>query len=582
MPADLKNPFALQSTAPLGTLRHRATAPSSMHQISLAQAQHALPSIPICAFSQTTVTPTPPRQNPRSRMQTGSPIASDSGTSDDHYDERQDDTRSSKTKTPTVHPLRPRVQPAPSHVAPAVGDDMADLSRMGVLRATASMGDLHLRGQLPSSPYSKSYSRPIATTPSNAQSAGTCTPNNPLGFTLSTNPPAPRATAFRQGDWMCTAPGCGAHNFGRNSACIGCGWARHQLGGPTTAPTFGGGNIGGMTSTNMNIGPRGGVGIGLGMAYPSTAGSSGARSGVGNGIPRFAATSASASASASTPTADVNGLESAIGNLSLHPSAVQALGGPGGLNALHAAILAHQHQQQQTFGVVDRPKVPHATIHGNNNSNNGKDATAAALNTLQGLPGVGTVGASNGVPLLIPTTIAGSGNSPMAPSTLPGQTGFSTLQQQVPPLQQPQPQQTPTLQTLTQHLAVATPPIVPAQYTLPSLLTPSGRQIAQGGSVRNVSVDDNNPIFMFWPDNEPLPDLGQCRPNGLLNAFGSNSSGPLPPILNTGNKGPIESQPGDWTCRKCEYLVSVLVCCFPCCRPFFWGLEIRRICSVQS
>ncbi len=319
------------------------------------------------------------------------------------------------------------------------------------------------------------------------------------------------------------------------------------------------------------------MGMGLGMAHLSAAISSGARSGVGNGIPRF--TAASAPASASTPTADMNGLglESAIGNLSLslHPSAIQALGGPGGLNALHTAILAHQQQQEQVRGVVDRPKVPHATIHGNNTSNNGND-TAAALNALQGLPGVGTAGANNGVPLLIPTTIAGSAISPMVPSNLPSQTqGLSTLQQQLPLSQQQQQQQNPILQTLNQHLAAATPSIVPAPYTLPSLLTPSGRQIAQGGTVRNVSGDDTNPIFMFWPDNEPLPDPGQCRPSGLLIGLGGNGSGPLPPILNTGNKGPIETQPGDWTCRKCEYLVSVLFWFSPFRKRVFSGFGIR-------
>jgi hypothetical protein len=80
---------------------------------------------------------------------------------------------------------------------------------------------------------------------------------------------------------------------------------------------------------------------------------------------------------------------------------------------------------------------------------------------------------------------------------------------------------------------------------------------------------------MFWPDNEPLPDPGQCRPAGLLGGFWRQvgTSGPLPPILNTGNKGPIESQPGDWTCRKCEYLVSWLFL-------FLLGLEIGGSDSI--
>ena len=165
----------------------------------------------------------------------------------------------------------------------------------------------------------------------------------------------------------------------------------------------------------------------------------------------------------------------------------------------------------------------------------------------------------------------------MAPSNLPSQTqGLSTLPQQLPPLQQ---QQTPSLQSLTQHLASVTPPIAPAPYTLPSLLTPSGRQIAQGGTVRNVTGDDTNAIYMFWPDNEPLPDPGQCRPSGLLCGLGGNGNGPLPPILNTGNKGPIESQPGDWTCRKCEYLVSIL---FHVASLFFFGIgDPEDLCDVR-
>ncbi|KAI5887742.1 uncharacterized protein SCHCODRAFT_01240411 [Schizophyllum commune H4-8] len=78
------------------------------------------------------------------------------------------------------------------------------------------------------------------------------------------------------------------------------------------------------------------------------------------------------------------------------------------------------------------------------------------------------------------------------------------------------------------------------------LLTPSGRSFAVGGSVKNISSDPLSPCFMFWPDNEPFPEQGQIRPSHL--------SGVPPPILNTGNRGPITHQPGDWICKKCNYL----------------------------
>ncbi|KIO18997.1 hypothetical protein M407DRAFT_83341, partial [Tulasnella calospora MUT 4182] len=48
--------------------------------------------------------------------------------------------------------------------------------------------------------------------------------------------------------------------------------------------------------------------------------------------------------------------------------------------------------------------------------------------------------------------------------------------------------------------------------TLTNILAPSGLRLSQGGRVRNVCPDASNPILMFWPDNEPLPALGQCRP----------------------------------------------------------------------
>ncbi|CAA7261962.1 unnamed protein product [Cyclocybe aegerita] len=89
----------------------------------------------------------------------------------------------------------------------------------------------------------------------------------------------------------------------------------------------------------------------------------------------------------------------------------------------------------------------------------------------------------------------------------------------------------------------------PATHTAPThpLLTPSGRAFAVGGKVQNVSSDPLNPCVMYWPDNEPLPEQGQIRPSGIVGIA-------QPPILNTGNRGPISHQPGDWICQKCNYL----------------------------
>ncbi|KAJ3875146.1 hypothetical protein F5051DRAFT_334332, partial [Lentinula edodes] len=92
------------------------------------------------------------------------------------------------------------------------------------------------------------------------------------------------------------------------------------------------------------------------------------------------------------------------------------------------------------------------------------------------------------------------------------------------------------------------------------LLTPSGRAFAVGGRVQNISVDPLSPCIMYWPDNEAFPDPGQIRPNVIMGIS-------QPPILNTGNRGPIAHQPGDWICQKCNYLNwrrrKVCQTCFP-------------------
>jgi hypothetical protein len=46
------------------------------------------------------------------------------------------------------------------------------------------------------------------------------------------------------------------------------------------------------------------------------------------------------------------------------------------------------------------------------------------------------------------------------------------------------------------------------------LLTPSGRALATGGRVQNISSNPLLPCVMYWPDNEPYPEQGQIRPQG--------------------------------------------------------------------
>ncbi|CAE6533384.1 unnamed protein product [Rhizoctonia solani] len=81
---------------------------------------------------------------------------------------------------------------------------------------------------------------------------------------------------------------------------------------------------------------------------------------------------------------------------------------------------------------------------------------------------------------------------------------------------------------------------------LPSILTPSGRAFSRGGRIQNISPIPAAPLIMFWPDNEPLPQASQIRP--------PFAPGCHPPIMNTGNRGPVEHQPGDWYCGKCSYM----------------------------
>jgi len=147
--------------------------------------------------------------------------------------------------------------------------------------------------------------------------------------------------------------------------------------------------------------------------------------------------------------------------------------------------------------------------------------------------------------------------------------------------------------------AVYTPPVLPVKSAHP-LLTPSGRAFAIGGRVQNISSDPLSPCIMYWPDNEPFPEQGQIRPGNLVGVpvlaflsrprqLSTNRFCQQPPILNTGNRGPIShvsfhtaercsilssiltapyQQPGDWVCLKCNYLNwrrrKVCQTCLPC------------------
>ncbi|KAF9513497.1 hypothetical protein BS47DRAFT_959431 [Hydnum rufescens UP504] len=91
------------------------------------------------------------------------------------------------------------------------------------------------------------------------------------------------------------------------------------------------------------------------------------------------------------------------------------------------------------------------------------------------------------------------------------------------------------------------------------ILTPDGKALASGWTSVNVSHNPTNPVVIFWPSNAPFPQPGQVRPHP---EFGGH-----PPIMNTGNSGPIQAQAGDWHCGVCGYTNwrrrRVCQSCFP-------------------
>lgn len=276
------------------------------------------------------------------------------------------------------------------------------------------------------------------------------------------------------------------------------------------------------------------------------------------------------------------GHSGSTGALPMNTESVQALGGVDELASIQEAIKAHQSQAKKGLhpDTGRNPSLPPSSAQ--NQRYNLPFASAAATHplliptTLGNSPptplshGPVVVGPNGTVQLPDPsgrrntTRISNSStNAPNQPFSASSAAGVKGL------VPSPTGALFPSLSQAQQLVLAGIRPLpsptasIPLQVgnssnasKMPSILTPSGRTFAVGGRVRNISNDDMNPVFMFWPDNEPLPETTQIRPpTAVLLALGG-VHGPPPPILNTGNKGPIDAQPGDWTCGKCDYLVS--------------------------
>jgi hypothetical protein len=90
---------------------------------------------------------------------------------------------------------------------------------------------------------------------------------------------------------------------------------------------------------------------------------------------------------------------------------------------------------------------------------------------------------------------------------------------------------------------------------VPSMTSPR-EWSAKSRRFRNISRDELNPIFMYWPDDEPLPSIDQIRPSPALvsaRAMQAQASS----SLRIGQEATIYDQLGDWDCGKCQFLVSL-------------------------
>lgn len=113
------------------------------------------------------------------------------------------------------------------------------------------------------------------------------------------------------------------------------------------------------------------------------------------------------------------------------------------------------------------------------------------------------------------------------------------------------------------HTHIAAPP--PSSTSFQSLLTPDGKCLAsQYGPWVPVDVSSGTSaggIILRWPSGFRLPHPGEVRPY-------AEGTVVHPPIMNTGNVGPIQAQVGDWHCGTCGYTNwrrrRICQGCWPC------------------
>ncbi|KAF5314331.1 hypothetical protein D9619_011771 [Psilocybe cf. subviscida] len=313
-----------------------------------------------------------------------------------------------------------------------------------------------------------------------------------IEYTLSSNPPNPK-TNFRLGDWICPSTNCAAHNFGRNLSCIGCGC-------PRSTPSSNGNNNSSMMNANSNSFGGPGQHDLLRQYHQHNLASSSNRA---TSSPRFSNNNNNAPPPSAMSAQQSNGPSNVYYSSAPPPppafvqqaqhlqSQQQQHNHPHDRQhnhphqhqnhqPHHSQQQQQQHHSSQTQHRTQLPSTPSASLlphiaigHPSGHST----ANPPSINIGVG-PGAVSVG--------MHSTIGGSSSGPGGVGTSSGMgSGSGSGVGGKPHSQHP-------------------------------LLTPSGRAFAVGGKVQNVSSDPLTPCIMYWPDNEPLPEQGQIRPNNLV------------------------------------------------------------------